>query len=203
MSTEVDKQNIGVIVTIVGVGAFAMIAVSLAVTAMVRSEVKELSSERSSTADTQTVRDLKLGQRAALSGPAHWADRGKGLVAIPIERAMQLVGDDLRRNPHLATPSLPDKDEADGGAAPPESHGHEGDQQEQQKQSPEGNDGAKKAPAPGSSDPGAPAPGVLAPGVPAPAPQGQGGAPSKVPAPTPTAAGGAIPTPASPTPASP
>lgn len=181
MSTEVDKQNIGVIVTIVGVGAFAMIAVSLAVTAMVRAEVKELSSERSSTADTQTVRDLKAGQRTALSGPAHWADRGKGLVAIPIERAMQLVGDDLRRNPHLATPSLPGKDEADGGAAPP-AHEDEGQKQEQQKQSPEGNDGAKKAP------------------TPAPAPQGQGGAPSKAPAPapTPTPTGSASPSPTTP-----
>jgi hypothetical protein len=175
MSTEADKQNIGVIVTIVAVGSFAMIAVSLAVTALVRSEVKELSSERSPTADTQTVRELKAGQRSSLSSPAHWADRGKGLVAIPLERAMQLVGEDLRRNPHLATPSLPAKDEADGGAPEP------GQQDDAQKHSPEATDGAKKSPVPG------------APGSAAPAPQAQGGAagtapaPSSAPAPTPSA----------------
>lgn len=173
MGTEADKQNIGVIVTIVAVGAFAMIAVSLAVTALVRSEVKELSSERSSTADTQTVRDLKAGQRASLSSAAHWADRGKGLVAIPLERAMQLVGEDLRRNPHLATPSLPGKEEADGGApvAPVPTEGAQKD--DQQKQSPEATDGAKKPPVPGA---------------PVPAPQAQGGAAGVTPAPTSTPA---------------
>jgi hypothetical protein len=173
MGTEADKQNIGVIVTIVAVGAFAMIAVSLAVTALVRSEVKELSSERSPTADTQTVRELKAGQRASLSSAAHWADRGKGLVAIPLDRAMQLVGEDLRRNPHLATPSLPGKDEADGGAPVP---AEESLKDDQQKQSPEATDGAKKAPVPGT-----PLPVV-------PAPQAQGGAAGVTPAPTPAPA---------------
>lgn len=174
MGTEADKQNISVIVTIVAVGAFAMIAVSLAVTAMVRAEVKDLSSERSATADTKTVHDLKAGLRERLSSPAHWADRGKGLVAIPIARAMQLVGDDLRRNPHLATPSLPDKDEQDAGAAPPTEPkdptegGHKG---ELQKQSPGGTDGAKKLPVPA-----------------APAPQAHGGAASVAPEPSPAPA---------------
>jgi hypothetical protein len=184
MGTEADKQNIGVIVTIVAVGAFAMIAVSLAVTALVRSEVKALSSERSSTADTQTVRELKAGQRLNLSSPAHCADRGKGLVAIPLERAMQLVGEDLRRNPRLATPSLPDKDEADGGAPAPVEEGQKGDPQ---KQSPEATDGAKKPPVPGSPAPAAPAP------------QAHGGAggvtPAPAPAPTSAPAPSANPTP--------
>jgi hypothetical protein len=171
MGTEADKQNIGVIVTIVAVGAFAMIAVSLAVTALVRAEVKELSTERSATADLSTVRELKAGQRAALGNAAHWADRAKGLVAIPLERAMQLVGEDLRRNPHLATPSLPGKDEGDAGAPEPEKAPAEPEKAGEQKQSPEGAGGAKNAPAPAPQVPPAHAGGATG-TAPTPAPTG-------------------------------
>ena len=117
MATEADRTNIGVITTIVAVGAFAMIAVSLAVTALVRGEVRELADERGSNADLNTVRELKSAQRSALSSPAHWADKVKGVVAIPIERAMHLVTDDIHRNPRHATPLAPGaKPEPDAGA---------------------------------------------------------------------------------------
>lgn len=116
MATEADKQNIGVITTIVAVGTFAMIAVSMAVTAMVRAEVRELGEERSSNADLETVKELKGEQRAGLEQAAHWADKGKGLVAIPLDRAMQLVTRDIQRNPHSATPVMPSQEQPDGGA---------------------------------------------------------------------------------------
>jgi len=122
MATEADKTNNGVIGTIVAVGAFAMIAVSVAVTAMVRAQLRDLDDERSTHADLETVRALKSTQRSALAQEPHWADRSKGLAAIPLERAMALVKQEIAQNPRRATPVMPSaKKEADGGAPAPTS----------------------------------------------------------------------------------
>lgn len=183
MATQADKQNIGVITTIVVVGTFAMIAVSMAVTAMVRAEVRELGEEVGSNADLETVKELKGEQRAGLQQAAHWSDKGKGLVAIPLDRAMQLVTRDIQKNPHSATPAMPTAEHPDGGVAPPEAE-------------PEATPAA--APAAGQAEQ---TPGKPAPSTPAPAPAAQGGSagtasspaapPSPAaPVPTPPASGG-------------
>jgi len=204
MATEADKQNIAVIGTIVGVGGFAMIAVSLAVTAMVRAEVKDLNSERSSTADLGTVRELKAGQRTVLGGPAHWSDRSKGLVAIPIDRAMQLVAEDLRRNPRLATPYKPGtKAEADAGAGPAaqdDSPGRNGS-----KVNPDGANtpappSAGGAAAGGASAGGGSASGGASSGGPAPGGPASGGKGNTAPQPTSSPAPAPAPVPSAPSP---
>ena len=184
MATESDKTNIAVISTVVAVGAFAMISVSAAVTALTRAEVKKVAEERGSNADLNTVQGLKDSQRDALNAAPHWADKAKGLVAIPIDRAMSLLSQDLRRNPRLATPYPPGKkDEADagvgdldGGAAAPHAKS-----KKSKKGAKKGNPaGEGSAPTQPKEAPSAPqtVPPTLAPQAPSPAPQ-----PAPVPSP--------------------
>src|SRR5262249_17979749 len=39
--------------------------------------------------------------------PIGWADKAKGQVSVPIERAMELVENDIQRDPFLATVAPP------------------------------------------------------------------------------------------------
>ena len=55
-------------------------------------------------ADLGAVSRLKADQRAKLeAAPATWVDRAKGLVSVPIDRAMALVTADIARDPNLAS----------------------------------------------------------------------------------------------------
>ena len=99
-----------------------MVGISAALTAMVRSEVDTPSSTRWSASRTsRPVRELKAdaergAQRARQARPEAQAAR-----SIPIDRAMELVVEDLRQHPEHATePPPPDagkKTDADAGAA--------------------------------------------------------------------------------------
>jgi hypothetical protein len=123
MATENDKVNTGALATLVAVGTAAMIGVCLAVNALVRHEVGSVSAVRDEVG-SDAFRALKKDQLEKLAAPAAWSDRAKGTVSIPIERAMDLVLKDLKRNPWNATPAPPPDAgalapaEADAGAAP-------------------------------------------------------------------------------------
>jgi hypothetical protein len=136
MATEPDKTNNGVLGTIVAVGVFAMIAVSAAVTAMVRSEVSTAKAADGTVADLRTVRELKATQRSELAAGPKWVDKGKGLVAIPIDQAMDLVVDDLSKNPGLATLSPPEAEHTDAGAGEPEGKSKAKESREVKKEKP-------------------------------------------------------------------
>lgn len=58
-----------------------------------RWRAQELRAERGWTATPQDTRQTKLAQTRKLEGYA-WIDRQKGVVSIPIERAMELVAAD-------------------------------------------------------------------------------------------------------------
>jgi hypothetical protein len=107
MATESDQTNTGVITTIVVVGSFAMIAISAMVTALVRSEHMTLDSERPTNADLETVATLDKQQLASLSAPARWVTDPGGKLHIPIDRAMNLVIEEYRKNPEAASPPPP------------------------------------------------------------------------------------------------
>lgn len=113
MATESDKVNSGALMTLVVVGTFSMIGVCLGVNALVRNEVNAMTAERAVPAE-RPVRDLQADQLGKLNAPATWADKGKGLVALPVERAMEVVVADLARDPNTATP--PQSADADAGA---------------------------------------------------------------------------------------
>jgi len=124
MVTQSDKTNTAVVATIVVVGAFAMISISALLTAMVRSATAEVDAVRPTHADLETIAALDKQQLAALHAPAHWVDKSAGKLAMPIERAMQLVVADFRKDPAAASPPippglvLPPTPPADGAPAP-------------------------------------------------------------------------------------
>jgi hypothetical protein len=115
MATEDDKIDTGALATVVAVGAAGMIGISLAVNALVRHEVGSVSAGRDEVA-SNAYRALKKQQLEKLSAPAAWADQSKGQVSMPIERAMQVVLSDLKRNPWNATPAPPPDAGADAAA---------------------------------------------------------------------------------------
>jgi hypothetical protein len=115
MATENDKVDTGALATLVAVGTAAMIGICLAVNALVRHEIGTLSVDRDAVG-ADAYRALKQSQLDKLTAPAAWSSREKGLVSIPIERAMSLVLTDLKRNPWNATPAPPPDAGADAAA---------------------------------------------------------------------------------------
>ena len=105
-ATEVDKINTGALGTLVTVGLFAMIAITAAVTALVRHDISE-EEDQKATEENRVVSELKAAQQSKLNGPASYIDRGKGVVSLPITLAKGLVLGDLARDPSSATPAKP------------------------------------------------------------------------------------------------
>jgi len=106
-TVEPDDLNVGLIATIAIVGALLVIAIAAALTALVRSESTSYGLETGTYADLGKVKRLKAEQRAKLEAPIGWADKAKGQVAVPIDRAMELVENDIQRDPFLATVAPP------------------------------------------------------------------------------------------------
>jgi hypothetical protein len=117
MATEEDRINTGVLLTIGAVLAIATIGVALAITALVRSESEQLTADKGSTANLRPVQELTAEHQQALAAEPAWYDQAAGQVSVPIERAMQLVLDDIKRDPTKATAPAPPA--ADAGAAQP------------------------------------------------------------------------------------
>jgi hypothetical protein len=106
MATESDNVNSGALVTLLFVGAFAMLGIALVVTALVRTETTEEAEKKEVGAD-RPYRDLVAEQTAKMAAPAAYLDRGKGSVSLPIDRAMELVVSGLTKDPNSATPPAP------------------------------------------------------------------------------------------------
>jgi hypothetical protein len=120
MATEADKVNTGALATILTVGALAMIGISTAVTALVRYELETEGTTKGGGANLRTVEELDRNQRAELSKEASVvSDAQRRRYNIPIERAMQVMLQDLQRDPNTATapPLLPDAGAASADAA--------------------------------------------------------------------------------------
>ena len=107
MSTQADKTSTGVIATIVVVGAFSMISISALLTALVRSEEREVESTRPTSADLVTVSELKRAQRQTLAAPPAWKDKDKKRVTMPIDAAMKVVLAQYKSDPDSASPPVP------------------------------------------------------------------------------------------------
>jgi hypothetical protein len=115
MATEDDKIDTGALATVVAVGTAGMIGISLAVNALVRHEMGAVGAGRDELG-SNAYHELRQQQLDKLSAPAAWADRNKGQVSLPIDRAMSLVLGDLKRNPWSATPAPPPDAGADAAA---------------------------------------------------------------------------------------
>lgn len=106
MATESDNVNSGALGTLVAVGTIAMLGIALVVTALVRAEVAEETEKKEVSAD-RPYRDLVAEQKAKMDAPAAYVDRGRGLVSLPIDRAMDLIVGNLKKDPNSATPPAP------------------------------------------------------------------------------------------------
>jgi hypothetical protein len=100
---EPDVVNNGALAVILGIVALATLAIALVVTALVRDEVSGQSALRDVTQD-RVFRDLRAAQLGKLESPAAWLDKGKGVVSLPIGRAMSLVLEEVRSNPEKLSP---------------------------------------------------------------------------------------------------
>jgi hypothetical protein len=112
MATQADKINTGALATIVIVLAISTLGISAALTALVRYETQVHGEQKGVNANLRTYRDLVNKQRADMSKEATWVDKGQERVSLPVERAMELVIQDLRKDGSLATEGA-----ADAGAA--------------------------------------------------------------------------------------
>jgi hypothetical protein len=106
MATESDNVNSGALGTLVAVGTIAFFGIALVVTALVRAEIAEEVEKKEVSAD-RPYRDLVAEQSAKLNAPASYTDRARGLVSLPIDRAMELTVASLAKDPNSATPPAP------------------------------------------------------------------------------------------------
>jgi len=199
MATESDNVNSGALGTLLAVGTIATLGIALVVTALVRTEMAGEAQLKEVGAD-RPYRDLVAEQTAKMAAPPTYVDRGRGLVSLPIDRAMEVTVSGLIKDPNSATPPAPiggtggsAATEAGGSAALGGSGGtapageetgakpaEEGKPAEEAKPSEEKKDekkkDEKKKDAPKPHVPSAPVPAAPAPVAPvpaAPAPNGQ------------------------------
>jgi|GEM_PF-2402912 len=116
-ANEPDQVNSGALGVILVLVSFAVLGIALFVTSLVRQEVDETSGVRGQGQDRK-ARDLKNGQLAQLAQSPSFADRAKGLIQIPIDRAMALTLEAVRENPYALSPGV--KPDGVGGAGPDE-----------------------------------------------------------------------------------
>ncbi len=114
MATESDNVNSGALGTLLAVGTFATLGIALVVTALVRAESQE-EFEKKDVSANRPYLDLRAEQVAKLNAPAAYSDRARGLVSLPLDRAMELTVSGLSKDPNSATPQPP-KEEKDAGA---------------------------------------------------------------------------------------
>ena len=106
MATESDNVNSGALGTLLAVGTIATLGIALVVTALVRTEMGTEAEKKEVGAD-RPYRDLVADQTAKMAAPAGYVDRGRGLVSLPIDRAMELTVSGLIKDPNSATPPAP------------------------------------------------------------------------------------------------
>ncbi len=105
MSNEPDEVNNGALATIIVIVALATLGIALVVTSLVREETAALSAEKEvATPQDGEYRQLKATQLAEINAAPAWRDREKGMVSIPIDRAMELVAESIRTNPFNLSP---------------------------------------------------------------------------------------------------
>lgn len=150
MATQPDHVNSGAIATMFALTALATVAAALGITALVRSEQGELGSVRDEPI-SRAYRSLRAEQETSLKAPPAWVDREKGLVSLPIDKAMELTLQDIRRGRTVVGARKPD-DTAPEDAVTPEG----GADSQELEGTPPGQEGQGAAPTetgPGSTTP--------------------------------------------------
>lgn len=178
MSNEPDEVNNGALATMIVLLFVATFAIAMAVTALVRDEVKAVKAQGDLTQE-RGFRVLRAEQRAALAGTPSWSDAEQKLVKVSVERSMEIVSADLRRNPYALTPTRPQKEDEEAEEL------EEGEEGEDNAAGDGADAGQASEAAPGKASQSPPVTPAKKPSTPAPAVKSPA-APAKTPAATPT-----------------
>lgn len=96
MANQPDHVNSAALATMIALTALATVGAALAVTALVRTEQDDLAAIREEPI-SRDVRSLRAEQERELTAAPVWVEREKGLVSLPIDKAMALTLEDIRR----------------------------------------------------------------------------------------------------------
>ncbi|NRA34698.1 MAG: hypothetical protein HRU17_15305 [Polyangiaceae bacterium] len=103
-SVEIREPGVGLLGPALIMGALGIFAVILAISGMAQKPV--LSTRAAEGAE------IKDQQRAEIESDYSWISKGRGVVHVPIDKAMAAVVEEIRKNPAAATPAAPDEDDA-------------------------------------------------------------------------------------------
>lgn len=115
MANQPDHVNSGALATMFALTALATVAAALAITALVRTEEGELTLVRNEPI-THSYRTLRAEQETSLGTQPAWVDREAGLVSLPIERAMDLTLQDIRRGITVVGGTKAEESDSEDGA---------------------------------------------------------------------------------------
>ncbi|MBN2192153.1 MAG: hypothetical protein JW751_05005 [Polyangiaceae bacterium] len=104
MATESNKVNLGTLAALGAILALALVGLVAAVTVMAMEGTALERTRKGGAVNTRPFRDLADAQRADLTEDAEWLDQQAGILSISIDRAMELVIEELARDPTVATP---------------------------------------------------------------------------------------------------
>ncbi len=107
MANDTQRPSASGAVTLAALVALGLLGTVSAVTVFVQSATEREVARKGGAVSTRAYRDLADAQRAELEEEAQWVDRRAGVLSIPIERAMELVVEELARDPENATPRAP------------------------------------------------------------------------------------------------
>ena len=112
-------SNPSAVAALLAVGVLGLGAVVATLTALVRCEQASNEVEKAALANTRAYQELAAAQRAELAEEPQWVDKRAGVLSIPIDRAMMLVEEEIRRDPQAATRAAPPKPSGAAASASP------------------------------------------------------------------------------------
>jgi hypothetical protein len=107
------------VAALLAAGVFGLGVVVATLTALVRCEQASNEVEKAALANTRAYQELTVAQRAELAEEPQWVDKRAGVLSIPIDRAMTLVEEEIRRDPQAATRAVPPKPSGAAASASP------------------------------------------------------------------------------------
>jgi len=118
MATGSEKPSTGAAATLAALVALGLVGTLSAVTVLVQSATERELARKGGAVSTRAYLDLENAQRAELAEEPQWVDRQAGVLSIPIDRAMELVVEQLAQDPRSATPDPPGPSAASASPAP-------------------------------------------------------------------------------------
>lgn len=103
MTPPPTRYGASFVVTAVSVVALSMVLLLSLVEVLVQTATASERWRKGGPVAVQAIRDLTAAQRAELAEESQWVDRRAGILSIPIENAMDLVLEELARDPAAAT----------------------------------------------------------------------------------------------------